>query len=44
MQAVVAELAALPAAAQSTMQVWIDQAKLRANALAAFAKLTQEGM
>jgi hypothetical protein len=44
MQAVVAELAVLPAAAQSTMQVWIDQAKLRANALAAFAKLTKEGM
>lgn len=44
MQAVVTELAALPAAAQTAMQVWIDQAKLRADALAAFSKLTKEGM
>ena len=44
MQTVVIELAALPAAAQTAMQAWIDQAKLRADALAAFAKLTKEGM
>jgi hypothetical protein len=44
MQAVVAEVAALPTAAQTAMQVWIDQAKLRADALAAFATLTKEGM
>ena len=44
MPAVVTELAALPAAAQTAMQVWIDQAKLRADALAAFSKLTKEGM
>ena len=44
MQAAVTELAALPAAAQTAMQVWMDQAKLRADALAAFAKLTKEGM
>jgi hypothetical protein len=44
MQAVVTELAALPAAAQTAMQAWINQAKLRADALAEFAKLTKEGM
>ncbi len=44
MQTVVAEMAALPDAAQNAMQAWAQQAKLRADGLAAFAKLTKEGM
>lgn len=43
MGAVLTEIAALPAEAQTAMQGWIDQAKLRADALAAFANLTKGG-
>ncbi len=43
-QTAMTEIATLPQAAQTAMQAWIDQAKLRADALAAFASLTKGGM
>jgi hypothetical protein len=43
LQLVLAEIATLPADAQTAMQSWSDDVKLRAEALAAFSGLSSEG-